>query len=112
MDAQARQELIDSLLYYYHYDPETFKNRPHEVKVRLAEEHVDLCIAKELHVPDDDLICYHQNNNDPEWSLDDLLGIRACCPGEADGPSWFWLHELRDGRIVLTAAWCDYTGWD
>jgi hypothetical protein len=32
-------------------------------------------------------------------------------PGENDGPDWWCVVRLTDGRFAFLSAWCDYTGW-
>lgn len=61
--------------------------------------------------PDDDLIAYLDNNHDI-FTVEDIANIHAEVPGHNDEDSWYWILELTDGRILLTTAWCDYTGWD
>lgn len=50
--------------------------------------------------------------NSPGILTSEIRGIWACVPGEAEGPSWFWILELNDGRKGLLYGGCDYTGWD
>lgn len=60
--------------------------------------------------PDYDLqaaINYHL-----EIKVEDIVSVLAQIPGEADGPDWSWLIELKDGKFALIQGGCDYTGWD
>ncbi len=52
------------------------------------------------------------NYNLPGIEVSQIKGIWACVPGEADGPNWYWVLELNDGRFGLLYGGCDYTGWD
>ncbi len=61
--------------------------------------------------PDPDLEAYLAYNNDI-FKLEDIANIHAEVPGHNDEDNWYWVIELKDGRFVLTDAWCDYTGWD
>lgn len=61
--------------------------------------------------PDYDLESYLQHNEDI-YKLEDIANIHAEVPGHNDEDNWYWIIELKDGRFVLTSAWCDYTGWD
>lgn len=61
--------------------------------------------------PDYDLEAYLHYNEDA-YTLDDIANIHAEVPGHNDEDDWYWIIELNDGRIFLTCAWCDYTGWD
>lgn len=61
--------------------------------------------------PDYDLESYLQYNKDI-FTIEDIANIHAEVPGHNDDDSWYWIIELKDGRILLTSAWCDYTGWD
>jgi hypothetical protein len=61
--------------------------------------------------PDYDLEAYLSYNEDI-YKLEDIANIHAEVPGHNDEDSWYWVLELKDGRFVLTSAWCDYTGWD
>ncbi len=64
-----------------------------------------------LRKPDYDLKAYLQNNHDI-YTVEDVYNIHAEVPGHNDEDHWYWILELRDGRFVLTNAWCDDTGWD
>ena len=66
---------------------------------------------KRIRTPDGDLIAYLENNEDI-FTVDDIANIHAEVPGHNDEDSWYWVIELKDGRFLLTQAWCDYTGWD
>jgi len=61
--------------------------------------------------PDYDLTAYLDYNKDI-YTIEDVANIHAEVPGHNDDDNWYWIIELKDGRIVLTSAWCDYTGWD
>ncbi len=61
--------------------------------------------------PDYDLEAYLSYNEDI-YKLEDIANIHAEVPGHNDEDSRYWVLELKDGRFVLTSAWCDYTGWD
>jgi hypothetical protein len=61
--------------------------------------------------PDYDLTRYLKYNQDV-FTLEDITNLHALVPGHNDEYHWFWVIELRDGRFLLTEAWCDYTGWD
>lgn len=61
--------------------------------------------------PDQDLVAYLENN-DEIFKLDDIKNIHAEVVGHNDEDYWYWIIELKDGRFLLTSAWCDYTGWD
>lgn len=61
--------------------------------------------------PDYDLESYLNYNTDI-FTLEDIANIHAEVPGHNDEDHWYWVLELKDGRFVLTDAWCDYTGWD
>jgi hypothetical protein len=61
--------------------------------------------------PDSDLRAYLAENADI-YTLEDIANIHAEVPGHNDADYWYWVIELRDGRFVLTRAWCDETGWD
>lgn len=61
--------------------------------------------------PDSDLVAYLTNNRDI-YTLEDIANIHAEVPGHNDDDNWYWVIELKDGRFVVTSAWCDYTGWD
>lgn len=61
--------------------------------------------------PDDDLESYLRYSGDI-YKLEDIANIHAEVPGHNDEDNWYWIIELKDGRFVLTSAWCDYTGWD
>ncbi len=41
----------------------------------------------------------------------DIKNLIACIPGEADGPRWYYLYELKNGNFGSLWSWCDYTGW-
>lgn len=60
---------------------------------------------------DEDLESYLTFNSDI-YSMEDITNIHAEVPGHNDEDNWYWVIELKDGRFVLTSAWCDYTGWD
>lgn len=64
-----------------------------------------------LRTPDYDLRAYLEYNRDI-FELVDIYNIHAELAGHNDEDNWYWILELRDGRIVLTVASCDYTGWD
>lgn len=64
-----------------------------------------------VHV-DDDLWYAIEYNGVEKFSLDDITDIVAEVPGENDELAWWWILQLKDGRFVLLAASCDYTGWD
>jgi hypothetical protein len=64
-----------------------------------------------VHQPDYDLQAYLDYNKDI-FTLEDITNIHAEVPGHNDEDHWFWIIELKDGRYLLTSAWCDYTGWD
>ena len=61
--------------------------------------------------PDEDLEAYLWYNEDI-FTLDDIHNLHAEVPGHNDEDYWYWVIELKDGRFLLTSAWCDYTGWD
>lgn len=61
---------------------------------------------------DEDLADYLRHNEDDVYAPEDIVNIHAEVPGHNDDDHWFWVIELKDGRFVLTDAWCDYTGWD
>lgn len=64
-----------------------------------------------LRKPDEDLKSYLEANTDI-FTVDDVYNIHAEIAGHNDEDYWYWILELRDKRIVLTSAWCDFTGWD
>ena len=41
----------------------------------------------------------------------DLTDVIAHDDGENGGDSWLAVINVRDGRVALLRAWCDYTGW-
>lgn len=61
--------------------------------------------------PDDDLISYLNYNQDL-YTLDDIADVLAEVPGHNEDDYWYWVLLLKNGYVVLTEAWCDYTGWD
>lgn len=61
--------------------------------------------------PDYDLEAYLRNNREI-FDLEDIHNIHAEVAGHNDEDHWFWIIELKDGRFLLTEAWCDFTGWD
>lgn len=61
--------------------------------------------------PDADLKDYLCYNGDI-FTLEEIANIHAEVPGHNDADHWYWIIELKDGRFLLTSAWCDYTGWD
>ena len=66
---------------------------------------------KMVHENDD--LWYAIENNTPEkFSRDDIADIVVEVPGENDEFAWWWVLQLKNGKHVLLAASCDYTGWD
>lgn len=61
--------------------------------------------------PANDLEAYLMYNRDI-FRVEDIANIHAEVPGQNDEDYWYWVIELKDGRFVLTSAWCDYPGWD
>jgi len=64
---------------------------------------------------DDDLMSafeYHLEKEDKA----NLFHLWAQIPGEADGPDWYWVVEMRSEykgkKFALVVGGCDYTGWD
>ena len=45
-------------------------------------------------------------------SRSDVEEIIAAANGENDGEEWIGVFKLKDGRFLLAAGSCDYTGWD
>lgn len=45
------------------------------------------------------------------FKLEEVLGILACFPGEADGDSWEYIVQLKNGKYGYVTGSCDYTGW-
>ena len=45
------------------------------------------------------------------FTMGDVATIIACVSGEADGPAWHYICELKDGRYAYVTGSCDYTGW-
>ena len=43
--------------------------------------------------------------------LSEVAEMRACVPGEADGPDWHYVIKINDGRFAVVEGGCDYTGW-
>jgi hypothetical protein len=42
----------------------------------------------------------------------DVVEIIAAVNGENDGDDWIGVFRLNDGRFLVAAGGCDYTGWD
>lgn len=42
----------------------------------------------------------------------DVTEIFAAVNGENDGDEWIGVFRLCDGRFLVAAGSCDYTGWD
>ena len=66
--------------------------------------------------PDRDLCDCIKYNKMP-IDTDDIFDVKACVPGEADGPDWFWVVSLKykdaeGNKFGLIQGGCDYTGWD
>lgn len=47
-----------------------------------------------------------------EITQKDVETIHAAVNGERDVSDWVGLFGLKDGRVLLIWAGCDYTGWD
>ncbi len=62
--------------------------------------------------PDMDLEDALTYNPQDSFSVADIQDVLAEVPGEADGPDWFWVVQLKPRRFALIQAGCDYTGWD
>lgn len=50
--------------------------------------------------------------NPQSFTVDDVAELLAISEGENEGPSWWWILSLKDGRFLALTGWCDYTGWD
>lgn len=42
----------------------------------------------------------------------DVEEVIAAVHGENDGEDWVGVFRLKDGRYLVAAGGCDYTGWD
>jgi hypothetical protein len=42
----------------------------------------------------------------------DVAEVIAAVNGENDGDEWIGVFRLNDGRFLVAAGGCDYTGWD
>lgn len=60
----------------------------------------------------DDLWYAIEYNTPEKFSRDDVADIVVEVPGENDEFAWWWILQLKNGKYVLLAASCDYTGWD
>lgn len=45
-------------------------------------------------------------------NIEDVAEVIAASNGANDEEHWVGLFRMKDGRIALVDAWCDYTGWD
>lgn len=45
------------------------------------------------------------------FAIEDVKDILACVAGEADGPNWHYIVELKNGQYGYVTGGCDYTGW-
>jgi hypothetical protein len=51
-------------------------------------------------------------HNNTGLVYEDVYHIHANVPGEADGPDWHWIVEMKNHTFWLVEGGCDYTGWD
>lgn len=42
----------------------------------------------------------------------DILNVLAVSEGGFEGPAWWWIVYLKDGRFALVKGLCGFTGWD
>ena len=51
--------------------------------------------------------------NDLSHVIDEIEGVVAEVPGEADGPNWHWIckRKSEENPIAYVTGGCDYTGW-
>jgi hypothetical protein len=61
--------------------------------------------------PDADLT-YGASENSLSKEVGNIANVLAQVPGEADGPSWYWLAKMKNGKYGLFWGGCDYTGWE
>lgn len=66
-------------------------------------------MKKIIRNPDSDLEYCFQHNCSLEPK--DILTVLAQVPGEADGFSWHWVIEMKDGKFFYVTGCCDYSGW-
>ena len=64
-----------------------------------------------IHKPDEDLE-YGASYHGLSERVKQIKDVLAQVPGEADGPNWYWLCLMKNGRYGLYWGWCDFTGWD
>ncbi len=50
-------------------------------------------------------------NVQANFVYEDIKEILANVPGEADGPEWHWIVQLKDNKFFLIEGNCDYSGW-
>lgn len=106
----------------------TLKQSIEEVRAELSKKQKELLENRRPSEDSDLKECWdntpiaEQLYTDQRVEFEEILSVVAQVPGEADGPSWFWIIKVKKHLIFLPDSddreeyfliegWCDYTGW-